>query len=318
MKKLNLKAILGAFVLALVLTSCASKPAAAGTTSPATLTKTKSRAFWRIDGTDKNGNPSTVYIQGTFHLGDEKIFPLSEEVQQAFLSADRYAGEISTQGYADLAAAAPALNAPNKDGKMVTDYLTDEEKAFVQMAFGENLGIVDPLEPWQMKTALAVYIYTNTGLSAEYGLDNSFIATLSQMEKQWDGLDELQVQLDVITYGDYDTQIKMLKDIIKLFIDEKESAELTKSTVELYESYVNDDMKKMEKLMKLSNAKDEASDQLYVDYNNMVFRDRNEEWAGDITNYLNEGGTTFIFAGCGHWLGEDSTFKFLKKMKTIK
>ena len=117
MKKLNLKAILGAFILALVLTSCASTPSASKK-ALATLTKTDSRAFWRIDGTDKNGNPSTVYIQGTFHLGDERIFPLSEEVQQAFVNADRHAGEISTQGYADLAAASSQLNAPNKEGKL--------------------------------------------------------------------------------------------------------------------------------------------------------------------------------------------------------
>ena len=314
MKKTNLRAILGAFVLALVLTSCASTPKKA----PATLTKTESRAFWRIDGTDKNGNPSTVYIQGTFHLGDERIFPLSEEVQQAFVNSDRYAGEISTQGYADLAQLGPVLNAPNKDGKLVTDHLTEEEKAFVQMAFGENITIVDPLEPWQIKTGLSVLIYTNTGLSAEYGLDNSFIATLSQMGREWDGLDELQVQLDIITYGDYDTQIKMLKDIIKVFTDEAEAEKLTESTVGLYESYVNDDMKEMERLLIMSDEDEEASDKLYVDYHNMVFRDRNKEWAQDITNYLNEGGTTFIFAGCGHWLGPDSTFKFLKKMKTIK
>lgn len=317
MKKLNLKAILGAFVLALVLTSCASTPSDSKKIA-ATLTKTDSRAFWRIDGTDKNGNPSTVFIQGTFHLGDERIFPLSEEVQQAFANADRHAGEISTQGYADLAAASSQLNAPNKEGKLVTDYLTEEENAFLQMAFGENLAIVDPLDPWQIKTALSLLTYINTGLNSEYGLDNNFIATLSQMGKEWDGLDELQVQLDIITFGDYDTQIKMLKDMLKVFLDEKESEELTKMTVDLYESYVNDDMKKMEKLLTLSNKKDEDSDQLYIDYNHMVFRDRNQEWAQDITNYLEEGGTTFIFAGCGHWLGPDSTFKFLKKMKTIK
>ncbi len=313
MKK-NLKALLGAFVLALVLTSCASTPKKA----PATLTKTESRAFWRIDGTDKNGNPSTVYIQGTFHLGDERIFPLSDEVQEAFMNADRYAGEISTQGYADLAAYGPELNAPNKDGKLVTDHLTEDEKVFVQNAFGANLPIVDPLEPWQIKTALGLMIYTNTGLSSDYGLDNNFIASLSQMGREWEGLDELQVQLDIITFGDYDTQIKMLQDILKVFLDSEQAEKLTESTVGLYDSYVADDMQKMEELLALSDDEEEASDKLYVDYHNMVFRDRNKEWAQDITNYLDEGGTTFIFAGCGHWLGEDSTFNFLKKMKTIK
>ncbi len=314
MKKFNFKVVLGAFVLALALTSCASTPKKA----PATLTKTQSRAFWRIDGIDKNGNPSTVFIQGTFHLGDERIFPLSEEVQEAFLSADTYAGEISTQGYQDLAAAGPQLNAPNKDGKLVSDYLTAEEKAFIQQVYGENLPIVDPLEPWQMKTGLSLLMYTNTGLSSQYGLDNSFIASLTQMGREWEGLDELQVQLDIITFGDYDTQIKMLKDQLKVFLDEEDAKELEEITVGLYESYVNDDMEKMSELLTLSNENDEETDKLYVDYNNMVFRDRNKEWAQDITNYLYEGGTTFIFAGCGHWLGEESTFKYLKKMKTIR
>lgn len=314
MKKIFLRQFLVFFFFVVVLTSCASTPKKA----PATLTKTESRAFWRIDGTDAEGNPSTVYIQGTFHLGDERIFPLSEEVQNAFLNADRHAGEISTQGYADLAALGPQFNAPNKDGKLVTDYLTDEEKAYLLSIYGENLSIVDPLDPWQIKNALAILLYINTGLSSEYGLDNSFITTLSQMGKEWEGLDELQVQIDVITFGDYDTQIKMLKDMLKVLTDKAEAEELTKLTVGLYESYANDDMEKMIELLEMSNAKDEKTDKIYIDYNNMVYRDRNKDWAQDITNYLNEGGTTFIFAGCAHWLGEESTFKYLKKMKTIK
>lgn len=314
MKKINLKAMFGTIILAVILTSCASTPKKA----PATLTKTESRAFWRIDGTDKNGNPSTVYIQGTYHLGDERIFPLSEEVQQAFDNADRYAGEISTQGYAELAQMGPELNAPNKDGKLVTNHLTEQEKIFIQNAFGENLSLIDCLNPWQFTTGLGVMVYLDTGLSAQYGLDNNFIATLSQRGRQWDGLDDLQVQVDILTYGDYDTQIKMLKDLLKIFLDPDESAKLTERTIKLYNSYVNDDMSEVEKLLKLSNLDEEASDKLYINYHNMVFRDRNKEWAQDITNYLDEGGTTFIFAGCGHWLGPDSTFKFLKKMKTIK
>ena len=80
MKKLNIKLFAILFVAASLLVSCASKPKAA---PKATLTRTDSRLFWRIDGTDASGNPSTVYIQGTFHLGDERIFPLSEEVINA-------------------------------------------------------------------------------------------------------------------------------------------------------------------------------------------------------------------------------------------
>lgn len=300
--------------VALMLSSCATTSKQA----KAKLTKTQSRAFWKIEGTDVNGNPSVVYIQGTFHLGDERIYPLSEEVQKAFMSADRYAGELSTQSYVDLATISPSLAAPNKDGKLVTDYLTEEENAFMQMAFAENLPLVATLEPWQSTTALGIALYVNSGLSAEYGLDNSFVATLSQSGVAWEGLDDLQVQLDIITFGDYDTQIQMLKDTIKSLTDENANAELIESTVSLYDYYVADDMKKMANLFKEENDDEEEAAEFYNEYHKLVYTDRNEEWAQDITDYLAQGGTTFIFAGTAHWIGDESVFTFLKKMGTIK
>ena len=76
-------------------------------------------------------------------------------------------------------------------------------------------------------------------------------------------------------------------------------------------------MKKMEELFTQSNEDEENSDPLYQQYHDLVYTNRNKDWAEDITNYLNEGGTTFIFAGCAHWLGDDSVFHYLKEMKTI-
>lgn len=315
MKKLNLKLFAMLFVAAALLVSCASKPKAA---PKATLTKTESRMFWRIDGTDANGNPSTVYIQGTFHLGDERIYPLSDEVLNAFNNADRWAGEISTAGYEEIAAAGPALNAPNPDGKIVTDYLDENEVAFLQTVFGQNLPFVAGLEPWQTTTALGVGMYTATGLSAEYGLDNNFIATLAQNGKSWDGLDEAKVQLDIITFGDYDTQIQMLKDTLKVFLDPENGEELTKLTVDLYNAYLTNDEKSIAALFEQSDADEEEQAAFYKEYHDMVYANRNKDWANDITEYLAQGGTTFIFAGTAHWVGKESVFTFLKKMGTIR
>ena len=313
MLKTKFKFLLSAFFVALVMTSCASAPKQAA----ATLTKTESRAFWRIDGTDKNGNPSTVYIQGTFHLGDERIFPLSEEVQQAFLNADRYAGELSTQSYADLENQAAVLYAPNKDGKLISDYMNDEENAYLKTVFLQQYDSINALDPWIISNTLTTLIYQQTGLSSEFGLDNSFTDNLKEMNRTWDGLDELSVQLEVLTFGDYDEQITNLKDTIQTLTNAEESYKLFTETLELYENYVNDDMQSFEKSFTDSTKLTIKSDKSYKKYYQKLFTDRNKEWACDITNYLNEGGTTFIFAGCGHWVGKDSTFAFLKKMKTI-
>ena len=306
------KILLSVFVISLALVSCASS----GSSTKAKLTKTSSRAFWRIDGVDAQGNPSTVYIQGTFHLGDERIFPLSEEVQNAFINADRHAGEMSTQSYADFAAYGPVLNAPNKDGKIITDYLTDEENEYLKSVFGENLSIVVVLDPWQITNAMGLLPYINTGLSSEYGLDNTFITALSQNGLSWEGLDTVETQINVLTFGDYDTQIAMAKDAIKVMIDEKTNESTVKSTVDLYEAYVADNMKKMTKLLKSDIPADAPA--YYKEYSEMLWDNRNKDWAEDIANYLAQGGTTFIFAGCGHWLGDSSVFEYMKKNGTLK
>lgn len=315
MKKLNIKLFAILFVAASLLVSCASKPKAA---PKATLTRTDSRLFWRIDGTDASGNPSTVYIQGTFHLGDERIFPLSEEVINAFQNADRWAGEMSTQAYIDLASMGEVLNAPNPDGKLVTDYLTEDEIAFLTSVYGDALPMLATLEPWQMSNGLSVLSFVNTGLNAQYGLDNSFVATLSQMGKEWEGMDELQVQLDVLMYGNYDEQVEMLKDNILMLTDEKLSKLNDEITVGLYEAYVANDADKMLELLNTEVDFEGRNEKLYDAYNKLVFETRNKDWAVDIANYLEEGGTTFIFVGSGHCLGDVSIFEFLKKNGTIK
>ncbi|MBR7064721.1 MAG: hypothetical protein IKI31_06220, partial [Treponema sp.] len=59
-------AILLAFVLPL--SSCRSNKVVVQSEH-----KTKERMFWQIDALDANGKKSTVYIQGTIHMGDERL-----------------------------------------------------------------------------------------------------------------------------------------------------------------------------------------------------------------------------------------------------
>jgi len=319
MKKLNLKLLAGILLVTISLFSCATtKTEDKAKEAKATLTKTDSRFFWRIDGTDANGEASTVYIQGTFHLGDERIFPLSDEVMQAFQNADRWAGEMSKDSYLKLAELGPELNAPNPDGKIVTDYLNEDEVAYLTTVFGEALPMVSVLEPWQLSNGISVFMYLNTGLGQEYGLDNNFISTLAQSNKEWEGMDELQVQLDVLTFGDYDTQIQMLKDNIRLLTDENMAASLNEITVGIYNAYLEDDTEKMAELLNEENESNEEMAPFYEDYNYLVYEQRNRDWANDITAYLAQGGETFIFVGSGHLLGDVSVFKFLKDIGTIE
>ena len=94
-------------------------------------------------------------------------------------------------------------------------------------------------------------------------------------------------------------------------------SEETQFTNELYEAYLSGDVAKMTMLFEAEEKADTETQAFYKDYYTFIFADRNEDWAKDITGYLQQGGTTFVFAGCGHWLGDKSVFSYLRKMGTL-
>ena len=94
MKK-NITLILLPLVLG-ALVSCASNRPAKSTARVAE----QARMFWQIDGVDADGKHSVVYIQGTIHVGDKRLYPLANPVVEAWNSADRIVGEISTADWA--------------------------------------------------------------------------------------------------------------------------------------------------------------------------------------------------------------------------
>ena len=43
-----------------------------------------------------------------------------------------------------------------------------------------------------------------------------------------------------------------------------------------------------------------------------LLKDRNIVWADKFEEYLNKGGTSFVFAGLAHFLGEDCVFEQMR------
>ena len=49
-----------------------------------------------------------------------------------------------------------------------------------------------------------------------------------------------------------------------------------------------------------------------------MLTDRHSAWADKIKTWLAEGGSTFIFAGSAHFVGNDSVFFYLKQNGTLR
>ena len=79
-------------------TDAASEPQVLKTT----LTKYPDVMLWRLDGYSSEGEPSTVYMLGTYHAGDERISVFPEAVQNAIDNSDRFCCELSKSDWEQL------------------------------------------------------------------------------------------------------------------------------------------------------------------------------------------------------------------------
>ena len=265
--------------------------------------------FWRIDGTDLKGRNTTVYVQGTIHIGDDRLLPLDEEVIAAFDSSDRIVAECSSRDYNRMGFYSLRLVRPNEDGKVVTDYLNDAENIVLHEYIGgepgyENLIRMNPLI---LESYLTVKAASEFGLDSEAGLDMFFYDRARKNGKSVEGLDELEAQLKLLSFGDYEFQMAVLKYFLT-GLSEGESEQLA----DMYEAYLDDDLEVF-----LEEAEKESEEEIidspyYEQYEKAMMLDRNTDWVKDIKKYLDAGGTTFIFTGAAHWLGEESVFELLK------
>lgn len=291
----------------------------------ASLSKEKPRFFWKISGTDKNGNPSFVYIQGTIHLGSEKLFPLDKEVLEAFNSADLLAGEISSEDMGKIQLYSMRLVQESfikAGGKKVSENLSEKEIESLKNLLGGPLAfnMVDKAEPWVLSLALlGKTVQETTELTAEYSIDSYFLKLANESSRKVIGLDDLKSQFDILTFGTYEQQIVILKSSIKECSEENYIQETKAELDSLYKAYLSDDLEMLASISQKSNEKEisEYGD-FGEEYQKLVYDKRNEDWAKDIKKFLENGGSTFIYAGAAHWVGKNSVFEYLRKQGTIE
>lgn len=297
-----------ALITILAFTSCATKV----DRPKAVLVEEADTMFWRIDGTDKRGNPSTIYVQGTIHIGPEKP-EISKSVLEKFNNANRVAGEIASDDWAKVTKATQQMMQESwHEDKNILEELNPINSAKMLQLFGgkEALEPICHYEPWIFISTLQNSIYLAAGLSPDYGVDFVLEDLNLAAGRKTIGLDNYKTQLQLIRYGDYDTQLAMLKDMLKDYPFTKTINEL----YDLYESYKANDKLAIITKENADIEEDKKNLDFYENYYTELTTNRNKDWAKKFDKFLSDGGTTFVFAGCLHFLGEDSVFEQMKKM----
>ena len=295
-------------------------------TAEATLTKTGSRMFWRIDGTDKNGKPSTVYLLGTFHFADEAVYPFSDETLSAWNDADRLVGEMSSSDktlFSDKVINEMLAESQIKAvGRNVLDELSGESRMFFYNSFApEQREIFNSFEPWYLGLSCSSSLVMIIGMDPAYGIDAFLDDMALNAGRSVEGLDSLETQVGILRFGSWEDQLVIAEQSIRELINMQESYN---SLMALYSAYVNDEPETMTSLLIGEDVGDsdesmtEAEKEVISRYNNAVYTERNSSWADKIHGYILDGGTTFIYAGCAHFCGMDSVFDIMKERNYIK
>ncbi len=298
-KKLHLYHFL---ILAVMLTSCTT----IGKNKPV-LVEHPERFFWEI-----KTNTAKVYILGTINVADSSFYPLEQPVIQAFTTADYLVSEIG--GKDMIATARQQIEkkiiksmVPPESKKSLSHFLSRDEIAVLEQFFtSEMLFTFLQCEPWVLQYALFSRLIEYSTVSSEDGIDQYLMEKAGN--RPIDALENLSVQIELISEGSFEEQMAILHRTISDIRKRK----VQKQLMLVVDAYKKNNKKELERIiLDMDELPDSFSKAQKKHISDRMFKNRNKQWAKKIHSYLNRNGTTFIFAGAGHFLGKDSVFNQL-------
>ena len=279
------------------------------------LTKYPDTMLWQIDGQTKDGSPSKVYLLGTYHAGDDRILTFPDCLAEALEESDRFCCELSSEEWAELPDMMQSLTLQSfltdLSHTLIDDLTADEITLINTYLDSQTFAQLVCFEPWVLNNYLQQIVMLAAGLDSQKAYDVMVMDYIQNNKdnQDFDGLDQAQTQLDLISYGDWDTQMVMLRDTLADLENLEEAAgEMT----DLYEVYLSGKDQEFEELYFKDFETTIAKSPVYEDYFYKLLNQRNEAWALKIADYLEEPGVTFIFAGCAHFVGPDSVFSYMR------
>ncbi|MGD7045987.1 TraB/GumN family protein [Jeotgalibacillus proteolyticus] len=162
---------------------------------------------------------TTMFVQGTIHLGHEDFYPLAPEIEDAYESSDVVLPEIN-MFEAEVNEEEINEMALFEDDTNLHDVLSEESYAKLSNLFDENeMAIEDyeDFEPWFIGMLLGEFSHKESELAPEYGVDLYFLQRSLEDNKEIVELETIDMQYDVLSGNSMETQVEMLESTIEDF-----------------------------------------------------------------------------------------------------
>lgn len=247
---------------------------------------------------------ATVYLLGSMHMGEAKMYPLDKTIEDAFASSDHLVLEVN-MGPENQAKALGLILAKatydqgdtlqsklsrNTYGKLA-DYLKKQEQPVDAMS---------KFRPWFVMLQLLEFEMAKLGFSPAFGIENHLMSHVGS--KTILELETIEEQLNLLSSGtDMEQELDMIDGLEQL----PRTEILMKRMVD---AWINGDVAAMDRIITESLPK---STQLQK-RNKSLLDDRNINMARKIEEYLKTDKTYFVTVGSAHLTGKKSIISLLQ------
>lgn len=260
--------------------------------------------LWKV-----TSKTNTVYLLGSVHVGDDKLYPLDKAIMDAYKASKVVAVEVDITKV-DQTKMQQAVMAAcvYSDGTNVADHLSKEGLATLK-AFLKKKGIpfssLAPFKPGFINVNLAQMAIANSGYSADKGIDQHFLKMAHKDKKKVVSLEKVEDQIKLFNFGDESFQEYSLIQSIKDFDKSKE--QLTK----MLKAWKHGDTKYIDSFSK----KDLNGHPKMKDWWKAMGPSRNKKMAVKVDKMLKGKTPSLVIVGSLHLIGKEGLVQLMKDKK---
>lgn len=253
--------------------------------------------FWEISGKDLQ-KPS--YLFGTYHFADKGFIDTMQVLNEKLNMADAIVGELVMDKDVAMKLAPYMMMKGNtldslltrKEFKMVDDYL--------KTIGNYDLTKMNKLNPVMIQTIIMQALAPKTVTATNPAIDQYIQDYGKNTNKQIFGLETAEDQAKVLFGSSLTRQKEMLVKSVKGV------KKMRKDNLKLYQSYITQNLKELEKMF--TNSKEFTEDEM-----DELLKIRNDKWIAKLPEMM-QNQSLFIAVGAGHLIGKDGLIIGLKAL----
>lgn len=262
--------------------------------------------LWKVE---KSGN--VVYLLGSIHVGDEALYPLRTEINEAFAASNVVVTEVDiTKKLTKEEDEAIEKLVYYNDGTTIKNHISPETYAKVSaLAEKEELNMVaiDQVQLWFLNLLLEDFIPKDERISSVDGIDRHFLELAKDKKIANLELETAYLQYKMLSSFSDEYQESALNNTLEMIRYADLGYNVDNGSSYLLNVWKAGDIETLDEMAE-SLKKDN------LDYYKGMLAVRNKGMTDKVIGYLNgtETKTYFVIAGALHLAGSDSIIKMLE------